>query len=339
MCSVCTGLVILKKDRFFGIYIFELDYAVNLNCYAGNCYPSEWTHILKNQIRTKAWARPTLLLNNKNYFMSIDILPSTAWRGFRGKPSRNGLNPTTHLAIVADQNGAERRCFLKFIDVERSPGLLCEGLGWLLASSAGVRVPEFAAIVMVPIVELSRSVDLPSWLSSYTEYPAWCVQVVDGKSVAEIHKWFFWFRRNQCLKSNDAPVVAAFDIWTNNQDRNYGNVIRSKQGGYVAIDHEVLLHELIWKNIYGLEYKERSLLKEAMCRLASKDCHEFKCSAALAADQHNAALVHSWQDVSRYFHDIVPNAASQSSVLTEIYNYLNDRSMQGWMSNELGVIV
>ena len=243
------------------------------------------------------------------------------------------------MATVVDQNGAERKCFLKFIDLENSPGLLCEGLGWLLASSAGVRVPEFAAIVMVPISELSKSVSLPSWLSGHTEYPAWCVQVVDGKSIAEIHKWFFWFQRNQCLKSNDAPSVAAFDIWTNNQDRNYGNVIRSKQGGYVAIDHEVLLHDLVWKNIFGIEYQERSLLKEAMCRLGAKDSHEFKCNAALAAGKHGTALDESWQDASLYFHAIVPNATNHSAVLSAIYNYLYARSASGWMSQELGVIV
>jgi|CXWL01.1.fsa_nt_gi hypothetical protein len=269
----------------------------------------------------------------------INILPSTAWREFRGVPSRHGLNPTTHLALIADLNGIEHKCYLKFIDLHHSPGLLCEGLGWLFAKAAGVNVPEFAAIVMVPIQQLSRSVNLPSWLKGQAEYPAWCVKVVDGKSVAEVHKWMFWLRRNKCLNAKETPTIAAFDIWTDNRDRNYGNVIRSNGGLYVAIDHESLLHDLTWKAIYNLEFDERSLLKEAESRFSPDRYHKFKCDVALAADNHEVAFNNASIDAKMFFFTVIPDASNHISIWNNIQNQLIKNSSAGWMSNRLGVIV
>lgn len=78
--------------------------------------------------------------------------------------------------------------------------------------------------------------------------PAWCSEVVAGKAVRQIHKMAFFLERAKktCLLSGDVRKIAAFDKWADLRDRNFGNVIRSSNGGYVAIDHESLLHDLLW---------------------------------------------------------------------------------------------
>lgn len=269
----------------------------------------------------------------------ITILPSGAWREFRGVPPRSGLNTTGHFALISDGSGDERKCFLKLINLERSPGLLCEGLGWIFARSAGVRVPEFATIVMVPLDRIRLSVSLPPWLDDYSEYPAWCVEAVDGKSLAEISKWIFLLRRRQCLSSKDTPTLASFDIWADNRDRNFGNVIRTKKGEYIAIDHEALLHDLVVQGMYGIKYEERSLLKEAGKHMESAKFQRFQYDVVSAAHKHESALQSVVQAAGQYVFNITTSPADGSALWQSIYNYLYLRAQVGWMSNFMGMII
>jgi hypothetical protein len=204
------------------------------------------------------------------------ILPSSAWVEFRGEPKFKTLNEgALHFALIKGPDGKERKCAVKLIDLTSRPGLLCEGLGWLLAQGSGVNVPSFAAVLRVPLAELAHSMTLPAFVSGYSEYLAWCVEIVDGKAVSQVHKWIFWLARLQSLYAKNTPVIAAFDLWADNQDRNYGNVIRSKDGQYVAIDHETLLHEVLWCKYTNMRFTLNSLLEEAECQFAALRRHPF----------------------------------------------------------------
>ncbi|WP_297505032.1 hypothetical protein [Ferrovum sp.] len=226
---------------------------------------------------------------------------------------------------------------MKLIDLKRNPGLLCEGLGWIFAKSAGVRVPKFATIVMVPLNRIRPSVSLPSWLDDYSEYPAWCVEAVDGKSVAEISKWILWLRRRQCLSSKDTSTLASFDIWADNRDRNFGNVIRTKKGEYIAIDHETLLHDLVVQGMYDIKYEERSLLKEAKKHMQPTNFQQFQHEVVSAAHKHGPALQSAIQAAERYVSTITANSADD--LWQSIYDYLYQRAQAGWMSNFMGMII
>lgn len=273
----------------------------------------------------------------KKLNIMITILPSAAWREFRGIPPRSGLNSTGHFALISDGSGDERKCFLKLVNLEQSPSLLCEGLGWIFARSAGVRVPKFASIVMVPLDRIRPSVSLPSWLDDHLEYPAWCVEAVDGKTLAEISKWIFLLRRKQCLSSKDTPTLASFDIWADNRDRNYGNVIRTKNGEYIAIDHEVILHDLVVWGMYGIKYEERSLLKEAEKHMQPASFQKFQHDVVSAGGRHGLALQSVVQLAEQYVSTI--NPAGDSALWQIIYNYLYPRAQAGWMSNFMGMII
>jgi hypothetical protein len=267
------------------------------------------------------------------------ILPPSAWLEFRGFPKGKTFNQgAMHFAIVKGQDGKERKCAVKFIDLQTRPGLICEGLGWLLAQAVGANVPAFAAILRVPLAELAKSMPLPPFLSGYIEYPAWCVEIVEGKAVSQVHRWIFWLERLKCLNAKNTPVIASFDYWADNQDRNFGNVIKSKEGRYVAIDHETLLHQVLYVP-YGITFGLNSLLEEAAKRLSADKLHRFKCDMAMAAMQHGTGVQAVRTSGKLFVQSLIPDPTAAAKIWSDIETFLDLRSQSGWMSNELGVIV
>lgn len=269
------------------------------------------------------------------------ILSSSAWQEFRGKPKNQTLNESAiHFAIVKDAQGKRRKCAVKFVDLSARPGLICEGLGWLLAGATDVHIPEFAAVLMVPIAKLSGCMAVPSFLSNHTEYPAWCVEIVDGSSVAQLSKWAFWLERgkHKCLEAENTAIMASFDYWVDNQDRNYGNVIKGPDGRYIAIDHEALLHALLYKP-YGMNFELRSLLNEAEARMKPARFLKFKCDMAVAANKHEVAITNMKIRCISFLNAVLPGATQSADLWKDVEIFLDERCQKGWMSDELKVTV
>lgn len=266
--------------------------------------------------------------------MSVPILDASAWREFRGKPANAGLNETTHLAKIADTSGKLHDCFVKLLPMD-GPALLCEALGWLLARKSDVSCPAFGAIVLVPVDELRKCGPLPSKFDGMPLCPAWCSEIVAGKSVRQIHKMFYFIARKNCLRSKDARKIAAFDQWSDLRDRNFGNVIQSSKGGYVAIDHESLLHDLLWVPT-GRGFEERSLMIEARKALSTADFQRFQVDMANAANGHAQALADAKADLADIIAKLIPDHAP--AVTQAIVQTLDQRAQSGWLSNILGVI-
>lgn len=267
--------------------------------------------------------------------MSVPILDASAWREFRGKPANAGINETTHLAKIADQSGKLHDCFVKLLPLD-GPALLCEAIGWVLARKSNVSCPNFGAIVMVPVTELRKNCQLPAKFDGMNFCPAWCCEIVAGKSVRQIHKMVFFLARKACLRSKDARKIAAFDQWSDLRDRNYGNVIQSSKGGYVAIDHESLLHDLLWLPT-GRGFEERSLLVEARSNLSVQEFQRFQVDMANAANGHAQALRDAQADLEDIIAKIIPAHATAATKI--IVQSLDQRAQPGWLSNLLGVIV
>lgn len=267
--------------------------------------------------------------------MSVPILDASAWREFRGKPANAGINETTHLAKIADQSGKLHDCFVKLLPLD-GPALLCETIGWVLARKSNVSCPNFGAIVMVPVAELRKNCLLPAKFEGMDFCPAWCCEIVAGRSVRQIHKMVFFLARKACLRSKDARKIAAFDQWSDLRDRNYGNVIQSSKGGYVAIDHESLLHDLLWVPT-GRGFEERSLLVEARSNLSVQEFQRFQVDMANAANGHAQALRDAQADLEDIIAKIIPAHAPAATKI--IVESLDQRAQPGWLSNLLGVIV
>lgn len=266
--------------------------------------------------------------------MSVQILDASSWREYRGKPASAGINETTHLAKIAEPSGKLRDCFVKLLPGP-GPALLCEALGWLLAKASDVSCPEFGAIVLVPVNDLRKSQPLPPQFDSMAICPAWCSEVVSGNAVRQVHKMQFFLAKKNCLRSKDARKIAAFDQWSDLRDRNFGNVIQSSKGGYIAIDHESLLHELLWIPS-GQGFEERSLLVEARKAMSVADYQRFQVDMANAAGGHAQALSDVKADLEDIIGKLIPANASAKSVIIQT---LDQRAQAGWLASSLGVIV
>lgn len=266
--------------------------------------------------------------------MSVPILDASAWREYRGKPANSGINATTHMAKVADTTGKLRDCFVKLLPTD-TPALLCEAIGWLLARKSDLSHPAFGAIILVPVEELRKCSPLPPEFNGMTLCPAWCSEVVSGKTVKQIHTMAFYVSRKNCLRSKDARKIAAFDQWSDLRDRNFGNVIASANGGYVAIDHETLLHDLLWLPA-GRRYVEWSLLNEAKSSLDAASIKKFQVDMANAAKGHAKALQDAKADLADIVAKIAPTNAT--ALTLSIEQTLDQRSQPDWLSNKLGVI-
>ncbi|WP_196488520.1 hypothetical protein [Burkholderia cepacia] len=266
--------------------------------------------------------------------MPVPILNSSAWREFRGVPSSAGINPTTHLASVADATGKLHSCYVKLLRPD-TPALLCEAIGWALANHVDVPVTSFGAIILVPLDKLRSCMALPQWTNGQSVCAAWCTEIVAGKSVRQVHKWAFWLARKRCLHSKDVRSIAAFDVWADNRDRNFGNVIRSPSGGYIAIDHETLLHDLLWMPT-GTSYARRSLVDEAKQHLSSNDLKQFNVELAGASGRHGSGFAVVQDALNQLIDKLYPNAAPALS--KTVIEYLSLRSQAGWLANEIGVI-
>ncbi|ADG14235.1 hypothetical protein BC1002_0127 [Paraburkholderia atlantica] len=265
--------------------------------------------------------------------MKVPILDASAWREYRGKPGSSGINETTHLAKVADVSGKLHDCFVKLLP--DGPALLCEAIGWLIARESDVACPAFGAIVLVPVEELRKCQPLPSSFDGVKLCPAWCSEVVAGKAVRQLHKWAFFLARHSCLRSNDARKIAAFDLWSDLRDRNFGNVIQSTKGRYVAIDHETLLHDLLWIPA-GRKYEERSLLVEARKALSGVGFQRFQVDMADSAKGHANALQNAQSDIVDIVAKLVTGNATAAT--QAILQALAQRAQSGWLANQLGVI-
>jgi len=263
--------------------------------------------------------------------VTLEVYDSQAWREFRGTPSRMGVNETTHLAKIADSSGKLHSCYVKLIKPQ-TYGLLCEAIGWTLALHADVPRVEFACVVMVPLRSLEKYLTLPSWLAGHDFYPAWCAEIVSGKSLAQVYSWRAASARAACLKSVDTQKMAAFDFWADNVDRNFGNVIKSDVGRYVAIDHETLLHEILWLP-FGIKYEPRRLWDNAQ-DLPPNAKNDFRMNMLAAAATHHTALAKAEGEIKSVIQKLLGVKAG-SSTEQQVYNFLLGRSDTSWLPSQL----
>ncbi|SFR57397.1 hypothetical protein SAMN05216203_1492 [Marinobacter daqiaonensis] len=264
----------------------------------------------------------------------MQILGNDAWREFRGIPGEKGINDSSHLAKVEDSSGRLHSCFVKLLN-PGCPALICEAIGWILAKNSGTPTVSFAAITPIPKEKLKGKVPLPDWTENFDFCPAWCSEIVDGKSVKQIYTWKFFTGRLACLKSKTTRQIAALDVWTDNKDRNYGNVIKSKSNEYIAIDHETLLHDLLWLPM-GICYSERSLLKEAEAHLGPKEHEAFVSDVVGYGEGHKNAFNNSKSQIENLINTLYPGNTSLSDA---VISHLDTRSDKDWINNQLGLMI
>lgn len=269
----------------------------------------------------------------------VPMLDASAWREYRGQPGKATAN-SMHIAVVADELGVERICFVKLTPNVDKPTLLCEALGWVLAGHAGLRRSDFGAVILVDKARLGKSQQLTAECGMFQgDYiPAWCSEAIPGNSVLSHAKspskpgMQFITEHKTFLNSNDARKFAAFDRWTGLRDRNMGNVIRHKAGGYASIDHETMLHDVLWGSS---DFNNNCLVMHAEKALDSKRAKAFKADMTRVAAGHAGALASAKAELNALLDMLLPGAAAEHAAAM---SFLGARSQRGWLAGELGVL-
>ena len=271
--------------------------------------------------------------------LEVPVLDASAWREYRGQTGTATMN-SSHIAMVADEAGVHRLCFVKLAPKTDSPSLLCEAMGWVLAGYAGLRRADFVAIILVEKAKLAQSEELNVDCSAFQGdfIPAWCSEAIPGNSVMSSAKstlkpgMQFLHDYKTFLNSADARKFAAFDQWTGLRDRNMGNVIRHKAGGYASIDHETLLHDILWG---ASHFNLNCMVKHAESTLDTKRVRAFKADMTRAAAGHAGALKSARTELNSLLNLLLPNDATTHATAMD---FLTTRSQSGWLASALGVI-
>lgn len=151
----------------------------------------------------------------------------------------------THIAQIHHPTYGRRTCYVKCYLEDRgaSKGLVNEVCGYILAEQAGLSVPENPLIMTMETSLLAQL------------HPQHTRKLVQGGQTAV---WVTEQVVGQVLPSNmeqaadllrhwrQLPDVIAFDTWVQNADRNVSNLLRSRNGGIVLIDHGHLAGSVRW---------------------------------------------------------------------------------------------
>lgn len=267
----------------------------------------------------------------------IPVLPSSAWLEFRGRPTVQGQNLTTHQALIAAPDGTTHQCFVKF-SPERYPMPFTESVAWLIADALDLPRPNFAAIIFVPLDRLRQSgMRLDQNWPLQGEVAGFCSSTVPGKHLTGRWNWLAALRKAKAFKHPDVARIAAFDSWVDNQDRHSGNLLKSEGDGFVPIDNELILYHLVWV-ASGLYYQHNSLRNEARHLLKQRGYSNFESAMVLASGSHAPALLTAWPRVASLVQAYVADATMALQFQQALHAFLTSRAAPGWLATELGQI-
>ena len=197
----------------------------------------------------------------------IHTLASNAFRGHLRPPKNVGISPIFRANLTVD--GEKLRCYVKpltdNIDCPLTGAqvtnqeLVNEALGYSLARSCGLSVPDVAGVILLEAEQipaqqvsqlqtLSRGVRQENyfcWFSKDMEYPNLKQHHLDGVNLKSLEQRRVRRLLKHLTECNDTPAVIAFDDWLMNSDRHVGNLLASPDG-LMLIDHGRIFHYPNW---------------------------------------------------------------------------------------------
>ncbi|MGJ8686120.1 MAG: hypothetical protein ACSHWQ_01485 [Spongiibacteraceae bacterium] len=267
--------------------------------------------------------------------MPVKLLPDSAYRGVEAAdPDEVGRSYGTHVASVKFEEGVISPAYVKFCGPKERP-LFNEVLGYLLAHHLEIRQPRFGAVIIVPVEKLRKTTNLvPNWVPRQKNYPAWCTEVVQAKSLniqynlcaqKMVDKYFEIFKSSKSWYSS----VAAFDEWVMNTDRNAGNILQLSPKVFSIIDHG-RLDETTWHWFTGLN--KSNILRQAVEDRGEPHRTELHNAMALHAERHHEVITSVLPDIESWIDrfDTIDKSATRDA--------LTARSTPNWLKDELRVI-
>ncbi|WP_051234212.1 hypothetical protein [Halomonas halocynthiae] len=197
----------------------------------------------------------------------IHLLTHEHWVGQLPAPEHTGISPIFKARLKIE--GESRRCYVKPLpdmiecgtEVLDNQEVVSEALGYILAKYCGLPVPHTAGIIVLPrdyipadVLQHADSVTpqgkrqevFIAWFSEDMRTPNLIQHHMNGAS-EELQSRLVQRISRYLAKHDQAPAIASFDEWTLNSDRHPGNLLQSRDGQLMLIDHGRLFIGPSWK--------------------------------------------------------------------------------------------
>lgn len=193
----------------------------------------------------------------------IQLLSGDAFSGVLSAPTVVGVSPIFRAKIKVPKEEEPIRCYVKpqpdYISCHITQGqtenreIINEALGYTLAQSCGLSVPDSAGVILLDKEQLPKSVlshlecmhsspqeNYFCWFSKDMNHPN-LVQKFNGTGSPYMQALQLNRLIDYLAKSSDTPRVVAFDEWLKNTDRHPGNLLSGAGGSHILIDHGRIL--------------------------------------------------------------------------------------------------
>jgi len=272
--------------------------------------------------------------------MTIQILDRRHYGQTLRRPNTPGWNPTTHLVKIHFPEVGERPAWVK-IDPQIKPFVSNEIIGWIIARALGISAPEHAALLIEEAAwfkeKLGENYPAGALLPESGLAMAWCTADMGHEPIRSVAPFDDW-NLLAFLRTEEGAMIAAFDHWLGNEDRNNGNLLRLPQGRYAVIDHGILFCYLDWrKGIIQpacnslLLTKARQFVKEK--RLTLKEYKRLTSGMAEFGYSHHriAGMVYS------EIFDIISSVEDSIAALN-VLSCISERCPHRWVADQVGML-
>lgn len=274
------------------------------------------------------------------------VLNESAYVSHVGPLSHRGANASTHIAEV--RYPVQSAPVISVVKLMQPDGLRAcnEAISWLFLRAAGISAPKHAAILVLShakaVQVLGRKGVPDEWVHN-GHVLAWASQKLEFGSIQAVFagteadtKWL------EVLRSAKGAAIAAFDEMFFNIDRNTGNVLFTRGGTCVPIDHEMVFGQQNWLSA-DLQHSSapgdsmRVLLRARDGRKLPQDEFERVCSHMVhLAQQHEGALSACQDEIRNLLVRVYPKQAAAAA--QRILSFVGERATQQWLQDRLGVI-
>lgn len=197
----------------------------------------------------------------------IQTLSSDAFAGQLPAPTSTGVSPIFRGKIKLGEESL--RCYIKPLpDHYELPGghlrenreILNEALGYTVAKHAGHPVAEHAGIIMLNLEQIPDRTrqhlqkitprsqpqsDYLAWFSQDMQQPS-LLKRIDVSAPEPLRNRQLRHLAAKLAKHPDTPGIVTLDEWTENSDRNLGNLLERPDGMLSLIDHGWLFRSPLW---------------------------------------------------------------------------------------------
>lgn len=290
----------------------------------------------------------------------IPILNSKAFAGQLPAPQSTGISPIFRGKIKVGESSL--RCYIKPLpDTVIAPSgkvvdnreVLSEALGYTLAKGAGLTAPDNAGVIMLQSAQIPertlahlRSITPDHKLQD--DYLAWFSQDMLHPSLLKNHipdgpesmRQASLSRLAMALSTNSAtPSIVTFDEWTENSDRNLGNLLGSADASMILIDHGRLFRYPTWNpaNLSTSPYGVRNVICELVDAFVPRWSEKTPTKSARLLAYNNLAV--TWRSHGETAARDVLAEFLDSCEVSQVLDFLSDRLDQTHYNSAVGLLV